>query len=61
MKHEIPALDLKKLAGGSDSRVADMLAELEGGSLSSGEASSVGSLWTQQFAASGKTCQPSPP
>jgi len=59
MTQENQALDLKKLAGGSDSRVADMLAELEGGSLSGGEASSVGSLWTQQFAASGKTCQPS--
>ena len=54
MTQQNQALDLNKLAGGSDSRVADMLAELEGRSLSSGDGRCGSTLWTHQFEASGK-------
>lgn len=59
MMQENQAIDLNGLATSGDSRVAVMLAELEGNSHSASEAGSGPSMWTQQFAASGKQCQPS--
>jgi hypothetical protein len=58
MTQENQALDLNGLASGADGRVAAMLAELEGNSLSASEAGTGRSMWTRQFAASGKVCQP---
>ena len=54
MAVENQALDLGKLASGTNGRVATMLAELEGHALDSGERGSPRTLWTQQFVASGK-------
>jgi hypothetical protein len=54
MTQENQALDLNGLASGADGRVAAMLAELEGNSLSASEAATGRSMWTRQFAASGK-------
>jgi len=54
MTQDNQALDLNKLASGSDSRVADMLAELEGHSSSGSEGRLGSTLWTHQFEASGK-------
>ena len=58
MKHGVPELNLKKLAGGGDSRVSEMLAELEGTAPGAADDSLASTLWTQQFAASGKNCEP---
>jgi hypothetical protein len=54
MAVENQALDLGKLASGTNGRVAAMLAELEGHALDSGERGSPRTPWTQQFVASGK-------
>ena len=54
MAVENQALDLGKLASGTNGRVAAMLAELEGHAFDSGKRGSPRILWTQQFVASGK-------
>lgn len=55
MTHDDMVLDLNKLASGPDSRVADMVAEFEGRCRSASETIITRTLWTEQFAASGKT------
>lgn len=60
MTPDTPVLNLNKLASGAGSRVAEMLAELEGRAFCSIAAGSGPTLWTRQFAASGKLCQPPP-
>lgn len=55
MSDERQRVELNKLASGADSRVAGMVAELEGRTLSTGEGGPGPILWTQQFVASGKT------
>lgn len=54
MSDEVQTLDLTKLASGPDSSVAGMVAELEGRALSTSEGGRGRTLWTRQFAASGK-------
>ena len=58
MAVENQALDLGKLASGTNGRVAAMLAELEGHAFDSLDLRASHLGWTQTFAPSGKTCQP---
>jgi hypothetical protein len=58
MSDDIRVLDLGKMDGAARPMVDAMVAELQGTAPSPRGASSGRTVWTWQFAASGKGCQP---